>query len=400
MTPLEEIAIDRERLIEMARHNIAHVKADSIEQAEEIAKVPSDHYTDAARWNAERDRVFKELPLVLALSTELANPGDYRALNVLEVPVLLVRDADGVARAFVNMCSHRGARLVEEGAGNATRFSCPYHGWTYTRAGDLFGVASPKDFGVIDKRCYGLTRLPTFERAGLIWVVLNPASTLDFDGFLSGYAASLGAFGFEHWHVFGRKQLSSANWKLTYDGYLDFYHLPVLHKLTFKAKFSNRALSYQWGPHQRVVTPDPTLLKLETAAPEAWDLKHMLKGVWTIFPNVAFISVDGRGTAMMMSQIFPGGSVGESFSQHTFITERELTTEEERRAAEEQFSFLVKVLREEDYPACRGIQANLLSGARDHVLFGRNEMAGQVFHRWLDRLVQADGGEARNALFR
>ncbi len=386
-------------LVEMTRHNIAHVKADTADQSNDILEIPGSFYTDPERWASECRNVFGRLPLVVALSSEIAEPGMYRAAEFMNRPVLVARRKDGTAQAFVNMCTHRGAQIVEDGKGKANRFTCPYHGWTFANTGQLIGVPSAKEFGEIDRDCFGLTHLPTFEHNGFVWAVLDPASQLNIKQFLSGYDDVLGVFGFESWHVFGRKRLESANWKLTYDGYVDFYHLPVLHKKTFGDKFSNRAISFNWGPHQRIVTPDPSLLKLEEKPESEWDTKKMLKGVWPMFPNAALISIDGRGDAMMFSQIFPGDSVENSYSTHVFITERELTRQEERDAAEEQFSFLVRVLAEEDYPVCYDIQKNLNSGVRDKVVFGRNEPGGQIFHGWVDRVVRASSDEELNMLF-
>lgn len=389
----------RDDFVEMTRHNIAHVKAGTVDQEEDILKVPSTFYTDPDRWEQERQKVFFRMPQVVALTGELREKGDYRSVEIMGRPVVTIRQEDGSAQAFVNMCTHRGAQVVPVGNGRGSRFSCPYHGWTFGRAGNLIGIASPKEFGAIDKDCYGLTKLRTFERSGFVWAILDPTATIDFETFLSGYADAIGAFNLENWHVFGRKELRSVNWKLMYDGYVDFYHLPVLHRATFESKFANQALNFRWGPHQRITTPDPTLLKLEDQPEADWDMKTMMKGVWPMFPNGALISIDGRGTMMMFSQIFPGDTVLEGYSTHVFLTEKEKTSEEEREAAEKQFSFLVDVLRDEDYTAAEGIQKNLLAGVRDHVLFGRNEPGGHVFHGWLDDIVNAQDDEELTRLF-
>lgn len=392
--------MNREDLIAMTRHNIARVNSGTVDQEAEILKVPAEFYTDADRWEQERQKVFLRMPIVVALSAELREPGAYRAAEIMGRPILVVRQDDGSVQTFANMCSHRGAQVAPLGNGKAARFSCPYHGWTYGKAGNLIGVASASEFGQIDKKCYGLPKLRTFERAGFVWALLDPTATIDFETFLSGYDDAIDGFGLGRWHVFGRKRLDSVNWKLMYDGYVDFYHLPVLHRATFKSKFANQALNFRWGPHQRITTPDPSLLKLDQQPETEWDLKSMLKGVWPMFPNAALISIDGRGTAMMFSQIFPGDTVLQGYSTHVFLTEKELVDPEERAKAEAQFAFLVDVLRDEDYAAAEGVQRNLLSGARDHVLFGRNEPGGHAFHGWLDAIVNAPDAAAVEDLFR
>ena len=106
--------MNRDELIRMARRNIEHVKAKSVDQAEGIHRVPAKNYVDQERWQLEMDRIFRRLPLVLGFTAELREPGSYRSLVVADVPILLTRAADGAMRAFVNVCSHRGAVVVAE----------------------------------------------------------------------------------------------------------------------------------------------------------------------------------------------------------------------------------------------------------------------------------------------
>jgi phenylpropionate dioxygenase-like ring-hydroxylating dioxygenase large terminal subunit len=305
------------------------------------------------------------------------------------VPVLLARGGDGVLRAFLNRCAHRGAQLVLDGGGSARRFVCPYHAWTYDERGALVGVFQAEDFGEIDRACHGLTALPAAERAGFVFVTLDPASRLDVDAFLCGYDALLAHFGFESWHLVGRREVPGPNWKIAYDGYLDLYHLPILHKDTFGAGFPNRALYHAFGPHQRVDSPNPLLAKL-AARPEAeWDARYLLAGVWTIFPHVSIASFDAGGRAVLVSQLFPGERVGESLTVQSFLLEKE-PTEASRAAAEKTFELLGYVVREEDYATGLRQQRALASDPTRDVLFGCNEGGGQRFHRWVEHILALD----------
>ncbi len=373
----------------MARHNLAHVAAGTIDQAAEVARVPAAHYLDPARFERERDRIFRRLPLVLALSCELPDPGSYKALVAAEVPVLIARGSDGAVRAFLNTCSHRGAQVVLDGTGRARRFVCPYHAWTYDEKGALVGILSPEDFGEVDPACHALTALPVAERAGLIWVTLDPHSALDIDRFLCGYDALLESFGFADWHLVGRREVAGPNWKIAYDGYLDLYHLPILHKNTFGSDFPNRALYYAFGPHQRVDSPNPLLTKLEGKPEAEWDTRYLTAGVWTIFPHVSIATFDAGGRGVLVSQLFPGRSVGESITVQSYLLEDE-PDEERRAAADKMFELLGYVVREEDYATGLRQQRALATGANRDVLFGRNEGGGQRFHRWVEHLLDLD----------
>ena len=285
----------RAELIGMARRNMLHAEAGTIEQADGVVRVPASNYFDERQWQREVDQVFKRVPLMLAMSCELKAAGDFKTLEVCGVPVLLVRDDEQVVRAFINSCSHRGAVVVTEQRGSRTRFSCPYHAWTYDGRGDLVSIYAESDFGEIDKSCHGLTRLPAGERAGMVWVSLDPESTLDLDVFLCGYDQLLAQFDFADWSLFEDRTVKGPNWKIAYDGYLDLYHLPILHRNTFGANIPNQALYDAWGPHQRVSSSDPGLLKLKDSNESDWPTARLLQGVWTIFPHVSIASFDGGG---------------------------------------------------------------------------------------------------------
>lgn len=390
----------RDQLIEMARHNMACVREQRIEQADEVLRVPGHHYYDEARWKLEIDRVFRRLPLMLAMSCELREPGDFKTLEVAGVPVLMLRDQNGDPRAYINSCSHRGAVVVREERGNRRRFSCPYHAWTYDQQGHLVAIFQEQDFGHIDKSCHGLTPLPVGERAGMIWVNLDPDSALDIDTFLCGYDRVLDAFGFADWALYDSRAIEGPNWKIAYDGYMDLYHLPILHKNTFGSGMPCQALYYPWGPHQRVASPDPRLLELNDTPESEWPTDALLQSVWTIFPHVSIASFDGGGgRAVMVSQLFPGDTPTSSRTVQNYVMAKLPESDEVREAADAQFKLLEYVVREEDYATGILQQRALKTRPDADVLFGRNEGGGQRFHSFLDELLDCPD-EALPALFR
>lgn len=389
----------RNTLIEMTRSLIAHGDAGTMELADEVVRIPASAYTDEALFEREKRQIFRRLPLMVAPSCEIPEPGDYKAMDICGVPLLLTRQKDGTVGAFLNMCTHRG-NPVAAGSGNASRFTCGYHGWTFKNDGALIGVASPQDFGAIDKAAHCLTRFPVYESAGLIWATLDPNSKLDIADYLCGYDELLKAFEFEGWHLFSQRTLSGPNWKTAYDGYLDFYHLPVLHANTFGSDFYNRANYFAFGPHQRLSTPSRYAIKVSGEDDMKMDLAAMnddeipqevlVQGVWTIFPHISIASFYGGGLrGAMISQLFPGDTVGESYTTQFYVMEHEPTDEVAIKAAHDQFDFLEIVVRDEDYKTGKRQHQALQSGLMKDVLFGRNERGGQVFHQWVDRLTKA-----------
>jgi phenylpropionate dioxygenase-like ring-hydroxylating dioxygenase large terminal subunit len=333
------------------------------------------------------------------MTAEIKEVNTYKAIDVVGMPVLISRGADGVARAFVNMCSHRGAQLVDPGVGTARRFACPYHNWTYNQEGDLVGVFKQDDFGQLDTSCLGLTQLPIAERAGLIWVTLSPDSKLDFDAFFAGYDEMLEFCDFASMNHFGTRILAGPNWKISFDGYVDFYHLPILHKNTFGPDMSPDALFHRVGPHQRVTGPRGNWAKLEGRPTSEWPDSVLTGGVWSVFPHgsIAGFEIEGH-KIYQVARVFPGATADESVTYLDFISTAP-KTDEFIAAANRQIAFLENVVRDEDYATGLKIQRTVKTGAKKVLHFGRNEGGAQYVHGWLDALlVTAD--EDLNELFR
>jgi len=391
--------MSREKLVAMAERTIAHNKAGTVHLTESVTTIPASNYFDPERWQREVDMIFKRVPLLLAMTAEIKEVNTYKAIDVVGMPVLISRGADGIARAFVNMCSHRGAQLVDPGVGTARRFACPYHNWTYNQEGDLVGVFKQDDFGQLDTSCLGLTQLPIAERAGLIWVTLSPDSKLDFDAFFAGYDEMLEFCDFASMNHFGTRILPGPNWKISFDGYVDFYHLPILHKNTFGPDMSPDALFHRVGPHQRVTGPRGNWAKLEGRPTSEWPESVLTGGVWSVFPHgsIAGFEIEGH-KIYQVARVFPGATADESMTYLDFISTAP-KTDEFIAAANKQIAFLENVVRDEDYATGLKIQRTVKTGAKKVLHFGRNEGGAQYVHGWLDALL-VTSDEDLNELFR
>lgn len=380
----------RAELVALTRRMLDHLVGGTTDQADAPHRVPVADYLDPERWQREVDQIFKRVPLPLALSCELREPNAYKTMEAVGVPVLLTRGEDGAARAFLNVCSHRGA-TVAEGCGSARRFACPYHGWTYDGRGDLVGLYGEATFGEVDKPALGLTPLPCAERAGVVFVTLRPGTPLDIDDWLGDYAAELGAVGLADWHVFKRWELVGPGWKVAYDGYLEGYHFASLHRETlFKDTLSNLMAVDAHGPHQRVVFARRSLASLADVAEEGWDPVAHIGPVHTLFP--CFALAGGWRDQALVSQLFPGPTPDRSRTVQTIITRHPVVDEADRKRVEGYADFLYSVVKDEDYATGLQIQANLASGANTEFTFGRNELALHHFHRTVDRLLDDASG--------
>ena len=179
--------------------------------------VPVWHYTDADVFAREQACLFRRFPLCLTHESILAEPGCVRTHDATGLPIVLTRDRAGVLHAFLNVCRHRGTRLIsEEGVCKRTRLVCPYHGWAYGLDGALKTVPLEDDgFPGLDKHAFGLARLPLEVRDGLVWVLPDPAGRLDLDGHLAGLDGDFASFGLADHGVFAERATPvEANWKL------------------------------------------------------------------------------------------------------------------------------------------------------------------------------------------
>jgi nitrite reductase/ring-hydroxylating ferredoxin subunit len=381
--------MDRVELMGLAKRMLAFHEAGTTEQASEQYRVPVWKYFDADRWRLEMDRVFKRVPLPLAFTCELREPNAYKAMDALDTPVLITRGADGTARAFLNVCRHRGAAVCVDGCGTARRFSCPYHGWVYNPEGALVGIYGEETFGPVDRGERGLTPLACEERAGIVFVTLTPGVALDIDDWLGDYAAELAQMHLEDWHVFSVRELPSPAWKVAFDGYLESYHFAALHKNTiFKETMSNLMAVDAYGPHQRVLFAKHSLPDLRALDEADWDPAEHIGPVYTIFPSLSLAG--GWRDQAMISQLFPGPTPDRSRTVQTIITRHRLDTDEQRHKAETFTDFLFDVVRDEDYATGFAITKGLQSRANEEFVFGRNEPSLHHFHRWVDQLVGDD----------
>ena len=115
-------------------------------------------FSEQAIYQLELERIFARCWLLLCHETQIPQPGDFMTSYMGEDPVLVVRDSEGKVHAFLNTCRHRGNRVCRADVGNASSFSCSYHGWTYRNDGRLIGVPNFKDayYGELDRDSLGL----------------------------------------------------------------------------------------------------------------------------------------------------------------------------------------------------------------------------------------------------
>jgi Rieske 2Fe-2S family protein len=165
----------------------------------EAGKIPVERYFSHLQWEHEITTLFRAHPLIVAHSSEL-EPGEAMTHDSYGLPLLLCRDKDGALRCFMNVCRHRGMRLLH-GAEAQPRASivCPYHGWTYRLDGALRHIAHAEAFGPCAAHGRALQALPCAERHGLIWVAPDAQGHLDLDVYLGRSTANCPGSEWNRW---------------------------------------------------------------------------------------------------------------------------------------------------------------------------------------------------------
>jgi len=145
------------------------------------------------------------------------------------------------------------------------------------------------------------------------------------------------------------------------------------------------------GNHKGGTGKSTTAMHLAKLEESDWPTAFMLSGVWTIFPHVSIASFgeEGDSRGVLISQLFPGDAPGESYTIQNYLLEK-APDEAQSAVAREQFGLLKYVVEEEDYATGMKQQKSLRTGARDHIIFGRNEAGGQNFHQWVKRVLATD----------
>ena len=194
----------------------------------EAESLPPECYTDQKFFDREIETIFKESWLFVGRDEKIPNTGDFFVIDLLGHSIIITRSADGAVNAFHNICSHRGAHMLD-GHGNAKLIRCPYHSWAYSPGGELVRAPDMEQTCSFNPDENGLQRIELATWAGFIFVNFanKPAALLDQLGDLPDRFAPYNIA--DMVCIREREDIVDTNWKLYQEVDMEDYHAPSVH---------------------------------------------------------------------------------------------------------------------------------------------------------------------------
>jgi len=336
-------------------------------------------YTEARWASVDRDAIFRRSWQWVCHIEKLREPGSYVVVEVAEQPIAVLRDREGVLRAFYNVCKHRAHELLS-GEGQLSRIMCPYHAWTYRLDGQL--VRAPETEGLADFAVEDvcLDAIQVEEFCGFVYVNLDPTAAPlaeqagDLGNEIHQWAPDVKDLTFAHRLTYDIK----SNWKNVVDNFLECYHCPTAHKDFCTLVDMD---TYKVTTHGIYSSHMAEAGKSANAAYSVEGATVTDHAVWWLWPNTCIMRYPGRGNMIIM-QIIPAGE-NRTLETYDFFFE----TAEPNESEQEAIKYIDDVLQAEDIALVESVQRGMNTPAftQGRIVYdaggsGKSEHAVHHFH--------------------
>ena len=343
-----------------------------------VPAIPAAWYCNPDIYEVERRHIFQREWLYLAHDAELPRPGDYLTADLAGFPLLLLRDQDSVLRCFHNVCRHRGAPLLlnEKGSLAGQGITCPYHGWTYARNGELRQAPMCENLDPEQRAGLGLLPVAVTSMRGLVFVNLAP-SPEPFESVYRELIAAIDGSGYAFTdYLFHSKVVREGmfNWKTWVDGYQECYHCPTTHPI-FNRDFALRRYRVDCG---------------ERFARHSCERKRPSEsgadqGLWLwLYPNLGLPCYAPGFYTLQVNPLAPARTrLTYTFHFHRYQIESQVN----------EFIEFVDQVTNEDIAICERVQRNYQAGVFERgVLVPGRENGVAYFHQLLREAIDSRPG--------
>ncbi|MDE8651571.1 aromatic ring-hydroxylating oxygenase subunit alpha [Novosphingobium album (ex Liu et al. 2023)] len=224
--------------------------------------IPVEAYISADYARAECDRLWRKCWLQAGRVEDLPEIGSYLTYDIVDDSVLIVRvrpgEEPGAIKAYRNVCTHRGRRLVDtpkgmrNARGRQMNFVCGFHAWTFELDGSASYIAAKEDWG--PALCDAVTRLGEVKLdtwGGFLWINLDPEAE-PLRAYLEPAATMLDPFRLQDMRPRWRKwTVFDCNWKVALEAFNETYHVPGTHP-EFMAFGDFTGWGRQQGKHSHI----------------------------------------------------------------------------------------------------------------------------------------------------
>ena len=201
----------------------------SVVDVAEAVTMPPEIYTSPEFLDFERRAVFAHEWLCVGRASRIPKVGDYFAATVNDEQIIISRAKNGSIHAFSAICQHRGMQLADDD-GNCSKFTCPYHLWSYDLTGRLLGAPAMERTEGFDKKDFPLPPLKVELWQGFVFVHFD-LDAAPLGPTLATYEPYVLNYDLETAFCPGTFTLRDLrwNWKVMFENFNDGYHANRLH---------------------------------------------------------------------------------------------------------------------------------------------------------------------------